>query len=216
MPALQSQTTANMLLCISSQGLATVHDAREPPSPVIQESPLSVLNVIVPILLFFPHLLYQAIQSLFMFLHILLFFPDLLYQALKSLSNSFTYPFAQPLSRVAKGSKHEPQNSNKEATPASLEPPMEFDIEKEVWKEEHGCFANQITNHTLHLQVAGDVRAAEIYFGRLDEDIVGLRELEGKAWEADSEGEQYWDAERSDDDGGCVAKLGGGEWRWRV
>ena len=127
MPALQSQTTTNMLLCISSQGLTTVHDAREPPSPVIQESPLSVLNVIVPILLLFPRLLYQAIQSLFMFLHILLFFPDLLYQALKSLSNSFTYPFAQPLFRVAKGSKHEPQGSNNEATPASLEPPMEFD-----------------------------------------------------------------------------------------
>ena len=93
---------------------------------------------------------------------------------------------------------------------------MEFDIEKEVREEECGCFTDQITHHTLRLRVAGDVREWEIHCGQLDEDIFGLRELEGKAWEADSEGGQYWDAERSDDDGGCVAKLGGGEWRWRV
>ena len=91
---------------------------------------------------------------------------------------------------------------------------MEFDVEKEVWKEEC-CFANQITNHTLCSQVAGDVLEGWETYSRqqLDEDIIGLRELEGKDWEADSKGGDYWDAGRSDGDGGCVAKRGGGEWR---
>lgn len=45
---------------------------------------------------------------------------------------------------------------------------------------------------------------------RLDEDIVGLRELERRAWECgrvDREGGDYWDAGGSDDDGG-IENLG--------
>ena len=96
---------------------------------------------------------------------------------------------------------------------------MEFDMEKEVWEEECGCFANPVTNHTLCSQVAGNVlEGREIYSRQqLGEDIIGLRELEGKAWEGgggkDSEGGDNWDIGGADDDGGCVAKLGGGEWR---
>ena len=65
-------------------------------------------------------------------------------------------------------------------------------FDNSVWKEERGCFANQITCHSRRLQAPQrHVRERwELDGGLLDEDIIRLRELEGKAW-GDSEGGGY-------------------------
>ena len=198
-----------MLLCITSQGLITV-PARDPPSAVIQESLSSVLSIILNILLFFPRLLYQqaihfvtdilhillffprllyqVLKSLITIFHILLYLPYLLYQAFKSLLKTLTYPLAKLVSHLARSSKHHLKSSDKETTTtspvpnaiATLQPLNESDMfdSSACWREEC-CSA---------LQAVWDVHEGGEMDGELlDEDIVGLRELEGKAW-GDGEG----------------------------
>ena len=136
--------------------------------------------------------MYQAIQFLILIVHFLLYFPDLLYQALKSSLKLLTHPFAELVSNIAKTSKHDPQNSDEEIATspipyaiASLQPCNEFDIGNLVWKEE----CDQITYYSRRLQAPQrHVRERwELDGGLLDEDIIRLRELEGKAWGAGSE-----------------------------
>ena len=182
-----------MLLCISGQGLTTV---QAPKSLVTQKSP-SVTAIV---------------------LHFLFFFPRLLYHAIKAPLISFAHPFDTPISNIAKTSEDNPQDSDDEY--ASIEkasttpddkgmeqtntintPPAscvkaslnassnEFDIDNEAWKEAWR-FANHIT-YSLRLQIARGYLEGKMYWEQVDESIVELRELEGRAWEwkvADSEG----------------------------
>ena len=187
MSYLSPQITTNhrkKLLCISSQGLITVH---APNPPVTQKSP-SVLTLILRFLFFFPRLLYQAI---------------------KSPLNSFAHPFRTPISNIPNTSSDDPQDYDDEqdsiqegsTTPtkefleqsnaitisptpyaaASPDPPNEFDLDNEIWKESWR-FANHIT-YPLRIQIARGYFEGKIYHGQFYEDIVALRALEGRAWE---------------------------------
>ena len=204
-----------MLLCISSQGLITVH---APSPPVTLKSP-SVLTII---------------------LHVLFFFPRILYHAIKAPWNSFAHPSRTPPSNVAETSEDDTQDSETEFTliqQASTTPndktveqsnttstspvscattspnvPKEFDINKETWKEAW-CFANQIT-YPLRSQIARGYLEEKIYRQQVYNDIIALRELESRAWERggnDSERGDYWSGEVNDDDDGWVEDMGGNE-----